>query len=519
MDRWLDRGYAVFSQTNRGFHESCGTATSKAADPDCVTKGFVRLDDTRFEVRDAQLVAGMLVDENLIQPNRIAATGGSYGGDMSMTLAALKNRIMLENGTYQPWTSPDGTPMSIAVATPNIPWTDLAYSLVPNGRTLDYTTEAPRLGPDGNAPYGVMKAAIINALFGAGNNFSGDNGPVNPLFDVVGWRELMSQGEPYDTPGGETMVSEMTTHRSSYYIDDSVAPAPLIIAEGPTDDLFPIDEALRFYNRTKETYPDSTIGLLFADIGHPRAPLSGDNSQGRPADQEMGYEIVQDWFEHYLLDQGPKPFDGVMAKSQLCPYTDPAGGPYTAANWAEFAPGEIRLADPTRRVISKDGGNLQIATGFTTIFDGCTQQPETEEPGIAEYDSRSPRPVVSPSGEPRPLSPTSRLRTAASHRSLPACSRSVAARSGSSPAASTGPTEVQEHRLQGHQEDQRQSHGPRLGHTQDHQAGNQAKRQSPLAKSFRGVRCGHTPDHRKLSVGPSRALTLRSGAFFGTASW
>ena len=31
-------------------------------------------------------------------------------------------------------------------------------------------------------------------------------------------------------------------------------------------------------------------------------------------------------------------------------------------------------------------GTWQIATGFTTIFDGCTQQPETEEPGIAEYD-------------------------------------------------------------------------------------------------------------------------------------
>ena len=154
------------------------------------------------------------------------------------------------------------------------------------------------------------------------------------------------------------MVYEMTNHHSSYYIDDSVAPAPLIIAEGLTDDLFPIDEALRFYNRTKETYPDATVGLLFADIGHPRAPLSGENSQGRPADQEMGYAIVQDWFEHYLLDQGPKPFDGVMAKSQLCPYTDPAGGPYTAANWAEFAPGEIRLADPTKRVISKDGGNV-----------------------------------------------------------------------------------------------------------------------------------------------------------------
>ncbi len=106
MQHWLDKGYAVFSQTNRGFHESCGTATSKADDADCVTKGFVRLDDTRYEVRDAQLFAGMLVDEDLVQPNKIAATGGSYGGGMSMALAALKDRIMLPDGTYVPWTSP-----------------------------------------------------------------------------------------------------------------------------------------------------------------------------------------------------------------------------------------------------------------------------------------------------------------------------------------------------------------------------------------------------------------------------
>ncbi|MBN8867871.1 MAG: hypothetical protein J0H98_09985 [Solirubrobacterales bacterium] len=178
----------------------------------------------------------------------------------------------------------------------------------------------------------------------------------------------------------------MTTHHSSYYIDPDRAPAPMVIAEGLTDDLFPIDEALRYYNRTKHDYPDSTVSLLFADIGHPRAPLTGANSQGRPADQEMGYQIVEQWFQYYLLGQGSKPAEGVMAKSQVCPYDEPSGGPYTADNWADFAPGEIRLSDPTKRVISKDGGNVSIAAAFTTIFEACSQQDETEEPGIAEYD-------------------------------------------------------------------------------------------------------------------------------------
>ena len=31
MHRWLDRGYATFSMTDRGFRESCGSAASQAA--------------------------------------------------------------------------------------------------------------------------------------------------------------------------------------------------------------------------------------------------------------------------------------------------------------------------------------------------------------------------------------------------------------------------------------------------------------------------------------------------------
>lgn len=391
LKRFTDAGMAAFSMTERGFKKSCGKPAAiqalNAVTPGACDKGFIHLMDSRYEVRDAQYLVSILADEGLIEPKKIGTVGASYGGAKSMTLGALKDRVMLPNGTLADWKSPGGKDMAIAVAAPIVPPTDFAYSLVPNGRTYDYTVDNPYLGPDGKAPYGVMKAAIINALFGAGDSFSGQNGTdFDPLFDVVGWRAQMSMGEPYNTDAGKTMVSEMTTHHSSYYIDHGEAPAPMVIAEGLTDDLFPIDEALRFYNRTKHEYPDSTVGLLFADIGHPRAPLTGENSQGRPADQAMGYEIVENWFKYYLLGQGEKPFDGVMAKSQLCPYTEPSGGPWTAANWADFAPGEVRLSDPTKRVISKDGGDLKVATNFTTLFDGCTQQKETEEPGIAEYD-------------------------------------------------------------------------------------------------------------------------------------
>ena len=91
--------------------------------------GYMRLMDTRYEVRDAQEFAGQLADEGPDRPAAIGAIGGSYGGGMSMALAALKDRKMLPDDSLVPWTSPDGTPMQIAAAAPEIPWTDLAYSL------------------------------------------------------------------------------------------------------------------------------------------------------------------------------------------------------------------------------------------------------------------------------------------------------------------------------------------------------------------------------------------------------
>ena len=72
-------------------------------------------------MRDAQYLAGVLADEGLVDPQRIAATGGSYGGGMSMALAALRDRTMMPNGSLVPWTSPEGTPMRIAAAAPEVP--------------------------------------------------------------------------------------------------------------------------------------------------------------------------------------------------------------------------------------------------------------------------------------------------------------------------------------------------------------------------------------------------------------
>ena len=222
MTPWLKAGYATFSMSDRGFGESCGTAASRASVPagQCA-RGFNHLLDTRYEVRDAQYFAGQLADQGLVSPTRIASVGGSYGGGMSMALAALKDRVMLPGGRLVPWRSPHGKRMRLAAATPAVPWTDLAYALTPNGRTLDYVADAPYRGP-----YGVLKSSYVNALYvtgcGTPTTFCTTT---EPRWDLggVGPRDS-NQGEPYAGRRRPRSSHQVTTYHSSYSIDHSRRP-------------------------------------------------------------------------------------------------------------------------------------------------------------------------------------------------------------------------------------------------------------------------------------------------------
>jgi predicted acyl esterase len=343
MREWLDAGYATFSMTDRGFHESCGSAEARLADPAGCAQGYIRLMDTRYEVRDAQYLAGRLVDEGRVQPTGLGATGGSYGGGLSMALAALRDRTMMPDGSLAPWTSPGGIPMSLAAATPNIPWTDLAYSLTPNGSTLDYVADAPYRGR-----IGVEKQSLILGLYvlGCSANFCAPKG-ADPSADLTGWKALLDQGEPYDgNSSAQAIIDEITSHHSSYYIDASEPPAPLLISSGFTDDLFPVDEALRFYNRTTTRFSSSEapISLFFGDFGHPRAQNKADVTG-------LLARLDRAWMDYYLKGQGSPPYLGVQAMTLTCPGSAPSGGPYAAKSWARLAPGEVRFSARGRRTI------------------------------------------------------------------------------------------------------------------------------------------------------------------------
>jgi hypothetical protein len=271
VQRVLTRGYAAFTITDRGWGASCGKAVS--SQPACA-HGYIHLMHDAYEVRDAQYLMGRLADDGAIDPQRIGAAGGSYGGGMSIALGALRNRTMLPDGTLVPWTSPGGKAMQIAATTPEFTWSDLDYSLMPNGATLDYVADAPYRGPLGDRRVGVQKQAWNAGLFavGAAIGFYAPAGS-DPQADIVGWKAITDSGGPFDAnPGAQAMTDELAAHHSAYYIDDSVAPAPALLSNGWNDDLFPVDEAVRYYNKVRADHPDAPIALFDLDFCHnPRA--------------------------------------------------------------------------------------------------------------------------------------------------------------------------------------------------------------------------------------------------------
>jgi fermentation-respiration switch protein FrsA (DUF1100 family) len=378
---WAESGYAVFSMSDRGWGSSCG-----AMDPDRLlapTKcaaGYNHLMDDRYEVRDAQFLISVLADEGAAQPQKIGATGYSYGGGISMALAALRDRTMLPDGSLTAWTSPEGKAMAIAAAVPQWPWTDLAYSLMPNGRTLDYVADAPYRGPDGKAPIGVLKTSFVAGLYGLGLGASNYPPPkADPDADLTTWYTMVNAGEPYDSnPLAAEVVDEITTHHSSYYIDHSRPPAPLLIQNGWNDDLFPVDEAVRFYNRTRTQYPADPISLYLMDDGHQR-------SQNKEADEAAFRARQNAWFDHYLKGVGPAPASSVEALTTKC--GGPSEGPYTAATWKELAPGEIRLEGPAPQTVAPAAGSPAVNGKFDPIGGegACATAPGADQPGAATY--------------------------------------------------------------------------------------------------------------------------------------
>jgi fermentation-respiration switch protein FrsA (DUF1100 family) len=378
-DALAGQGYAVMAYSARGFGDSCGSPDSRNV-PGCA-RGWIHLADARFEARDTQHLAGLLADAGLVERG-IGVTGDSYGGGQSLILAALRNRLMRPNGKLRPWRSPGGERMRITAAAPRIGWSDLAYALTPNGHMLDFRSHNPT-----RLPAGVAKDSYLTGLFFTGQS-SGFYAPPgeDPDANIPEQFELIQAGEPYDSnPALRRLLAQTKRFHSAYYVEQGLPrrkrerPAPLLIYNAWTDDLFGADEAIRFAKRTQVRHPGSKLSLFFADgFGHPRATF----------DDTPGLEEAREALFARFLMGGPArgKLPGVQTFTQNCA-GEPAG-PFRTRNWRKQHPGEVRFSTRKSKRFTSEGGDPAVARAVDPIFGGggsCRTVNAADDPGAATY--------------------------------------------------------------------------------------------------------------------------------------
>lgn len=160
------------------------------------------------------------------------------------------------------------------------------------------------------------------------------------------------------------------------------SPAPLLIENGWTDDLFPPEQAIRLYNRES----GSPVSLQLGDLGHSRG---SNKAMVNRAFNEQGSAF----FDHYLRGAagGPAP-RSVTAYTQTCPASAPDDGPYTASSYAALHSGLVEFGSAATQLVTPFGDPLTSAQldpiGGTS--DACKAVPATTVPGTAVYTLPTP---------------------------------------------------------------------------------------------------------------------------------
>jgi hypothetical protein len=408
------RGYVVINYTSRGFHSGPGGST-----------GETQLDSRLYEINDFQSLAGQVADDPFfnVNPQKIVATGGSYGGGFSWL--ALTDPI---------WNSPAGKPMRLAAVAPRYGWTDIIDSLLPNGRHSSDPAQLPAFdGSTSTSPFGIPKLSINNILYGTG--LFGATFP--PSIDRS-FRCLLS-AEPYESnPLCADVIAkdlpEFINDRSAYYqnawferiASDPAYRIPIFSAGTLTDPLFPAVEHLRMSNRIRSVVPDYPIEEYYGDYEHftqnkakEWGDLCGaDHHVCRFADYPNGdlnaapaglvrtgvSSRMNRFIDHYAQpasnpNEPQPPFD-VTAALQICPQNasaqfpaDEPGERFTAPTFAQIAPYHLQLSIAGEQTTVNDASPNTHATQadpINNIFSNGSACPVTTTPagpGVATYTS------------------------------------------------------------------------------------------------------------------------------------
>jgi hypothetical protein len=260
--------------------------------------------------------------------------------------------------------------------------------LTPNGRFLD--TE---IAPPGSSrePLGVEIESYTAGLFALGASShpsslssGGFYAPAgkDPEADLTTWNAVTNAGEqPAGSPGikeDEEIANKIYNYHQGYGLPGT--PAPLLIQNGWTDDLFAPKEALRIYNSLH-----GRAVLQFGDLGHSR----GSNNE---KDDHFFQEEGASFFAAKLEHAGAPPRPGtVTAFTQTCPKGGAGGGPFVAKSWAKLHKHAVSFGSEPAQMFTSAGGNPLLAAEYDPIAgkDACKAVTAEEEPNTANYTMTS----------------------------------------------------------------------------------------------------------------------------------
>ncbi|MEA2375610.1 MAG: type transport system ATP-binding protein, partial [Thermoleophilaceae bacterium] len=364
---FASRGYAVLNYSARGHGDSGGQIGLASKD---------------IEVRDTQHLTGLLADgpgPARIAPKRVGVIGSSYGGGQAWLLMTTRPDPKLQYGT---WRSPRGKLLKLAVDVPTYTWTDLLYSLVPNGRHLSSGVDPATA----RTPTGVAKQTLIDGFLATANTKLPQQ--------TFGWLARVNAGEPYDA--GDPVIEEakraLTDDRSAFYQNGYFAAlrahrvrrVPVLAGQGWTDPIFPVIEPLRMYRRLRAASPGYPIKLYFGDFEHLTA-------LAKVPDLSRLHGLGNRMLDRYLRHRGHKPRFDVRAAITNC---DPkAFGPVVKArNWDRLRKRTLTfdLGGPkqtTSRLASSDSATTDPVVVAQQRGRGCVTAgaEATTPPGVASY--------------------------------------------------------------------------------------------------------------------------------------
>jgi hypothetical protein len=354
-------------------------------------------------------LTGGLVQSGVADGERLAITGGSYGGGPASMGALLGGRTMCggsampaelgpdpcsgrADGDLVAWTTPDGTtPLSWVASVPLYTFADLIQVLAPNGRGSDGEEGAP---PDGSHtdPFGVPIQSTVAGLLAAGQS-SGYFAPpgVDPDSDIFVDAGRLLAGNPF--PQADPFVARgvhLYREFKSPITTTPVERVPIFWVQGFTDPLFTGLEALQVVKHVRAVDPGYPIKVFLGDIGH--------DYTGQRADEwELVRGQMNDFLDHYLRPAAgttPPLFD-VGATVTRCLDHDAPMRYVSAPEWSGLHPEKVTFVSTEPGTTSSAApGPAGLATdpiSTATLplpgsYKGCRKvEPASVDPTTATY--------------------------------------------------------------------------------------------------------------------------------------